>query len=309
MSEESELPEAIAKLAASELTALADEMESQLGRAPTSAELVDVLAWGLKSLPEGTVDGFDATRLTGLRAQYRRGAKPSGDAAKNEVDELNDAPFTMASDLAALLTDRLADELGDKPTLDDLLGAILAGLHRAGESILSDVDPRDVIAIKAELRRGKQPRPKVGDVVAIPASNGEHHLAVVVAKNGFGTAYGVLEGTGPARPLSKSSRREVWPHPFYSDDDPVVSGRWLLVDHDEELLDAFPSEPEIFHLPRPDMPYVDVGPHGAAERPGGKLRKLSEQEAKEAGMDREDFHQTFLADDLERYLDARLEQS
>lgn len=87
-----------------------------------------------------------------------------------------------------------------------------------------------------------------------------------------------------------------------------MSGRWLLAGHDERLLEPFPEEPEIFHLPRPDMPYVDVGPHGSAEGPGGKLRKLSEDEAKEAGMDREDFHQSFLADDLERYLDARLDE-
>jgi hypothetical protein len=45
-----------------------------------------------------------------------------------------------------------------------------------------------------------------------------------------------------------------------------------------------------------------IGPFGAAEKPSGEMRDLTEAEAEEIGLTRDDFRQTYLA----RLFEARL---
>ena len=282
-----------AETTARALERIAEEAASDLDRPPTSGELLEILAWGLRSLPDDKVDGFQAASLTGLKAGYERGAKADRDSG--EVAELSDAAFTEAADLLA----RLAKDL-DGPALQELLDAVVEGLHEAGDDVLSDVKPAQVTKIEPQLRKSKQPKPKAGDLVAIPV-DGAYELAVVVARNRFGTAYGLLGRRDTPRPVTANSLPDELPPPVYAGDDPVVEGRWRIVGHDEELLTRFPEEPEIFHPPRSDLP-GDVGEHGAAEKPDGTLRKLSAEEAKEVGLDRDDFQAVYYGEDLEQRL-------
>ncbi|GCE44094.1 hypothetical protein Rhow_008392 [Rhodococcus wratislaviensis] len=144
----------------------------------------------------------------------------------------------------------------------------------------------------------------MGDILAIPAADGAFFLAAVVARNNFGTALGLFDGTYPAKPVSASQHPPVVPVPVYVDDEAVVSGRWPIIGHDDGLRELFPTDPEIFHPPRADRPAL--GPYGAGETVDGHLRQLSEEEAREAGLFDPDFTQGYLWEYLEDRLNASL---
>ena len=225
------------------------------------------MSWAIKGLPDELIDGSEPGWLTGLRPRYRRGVKPTN-AETSQVDELNDAPWNAAAEFAA----NLAREHPEPPSLERLLDALLQCIHEAPLTLLSDVEPADVIAIKPQLRRGQR-RPRIGDVVAIPAQDGSFYRASVIARNRFGTAVGVYVDKGPARPPGPGSRPLPVEYAFYTDENEIVAGRWPIVGHDDDLLDLFPSEPE--YLYRGKDPVFDSGEHGLAETPDGDIRYLT----------------------------------
>lgn len=64
--------------------------------------------------------------------------------------------------------------------------------------------------------------------------------------------------------------------------------------HDENLLLAFPAQPEIYHRPQPLIPGVSpVGRFGAAETADRKLRDVSREEAERLGLLNPGFRQTY----------------
>jgi hypothetical protein len=113
-------------------------------------------------------------------------------------------------------------------------------------------------------------------VVAIPRGDGRWQLAVVVARNQFGTAFGVFSGCRPAaRPFARDETPQpLLAYPSYSDDRQILVGYWRVVGHDQALLEPYGSDPELLHRPRLHSP-VDRGPNGSAETPGGDVRLLS----------------------------------
>ena len=74
--------------------------------------------------------------------------------------------------------------------------------------------------------------------------------------------------------------------------------------HDASLIDRFPA-PVVFH--RADNPFGrDYGKHGAAESADESLRLITAEEAHDAGLDRDDFHQFVPSDWLPNWLRGRL---
>jgi hypothetical protein len=156
------------------------------------------------------------------------------------------------------------------------------------------------------VSKQKKITPRIGDIVAIPAGNDEYFFALVLAKNDFGAAYGLFEGTSRLKPVSKNSHPAVNPRPVYSADDLIESDRWKIIGRDEGLLSLFPEEPEIYHRQRADRPNPLLGPYGAGETASGKLRPLTREEAEEIGLLSDEYRQSYLPDTLEKYLNAKL---
>ncbi|RKN35808.1 hypothetical protein [Streptomyces hoynatensis] len=282
---------------------LAGLLAEELGGPPRLRELLDVLGWAAASLgpelagePEGPVL---------LRARLRRGAAEGGAAAgPSRAPEVGDATIVEAGDLLARFARRVAAAEGAPPSPARLVALLGRGLRQAPEGTLADVRPGDVSALGiAAVPRRKRAEP--GDIVAIPARGGGHHLAVALERNVFGTALGLFTGVHPARPVSASRHPAVDPRPVYVGEEAVASGRWPVVGRDPGLCALWPPAPEIYHRPVADVPMPGIGPYGAAEKPDGTLRELGEAEAREVGVLDPGFHQLYLGTQLEQELDAR----
>ncbi|MFC4556423.1 hypothetical protein [Georgenia faecalis] len=276
--------------ATAELAGLAQTVAEGLGGPPRLAELLEVLGWGAASLG----DDLDAPPPVPveLRPRLRRGATPA--EGPSRAGDLGDAPVVDAGDLLGRLAARLRDSEG-RPTLEDLATLVGQGLRGLPPGTLADVDPGDVTSVTVRTVTAPQ-RAAVGDVVAIPATDGTYHLGVVLDRNVFGTALGLFRGTHAPRPPAPGAPAAA--HAVYTDDEAVADGHWRVVGHDENLIVGFPDAPEVLH--RPGAP--GVGPYGAAERPDGALRDLGEDEARERGVLAPDFQQIYAGRQLERHL-------
>jgi len=75
--------------------------------------------------------------------------------------------------------------------------------------ILADVNPADIEGIRIVSQAKKKTSVKVGDIIAIPADNGEYFIAVVLAKNAFGVAYGFFKEQAASSPYQKTHIRPL----------------------------------------------------------------------------------------------------
>jgi hypothetical protein len=241
------------------------EFEDAIGRPPTIFELTEILS---RSVPEGKA-GLVRAGLVVRSGTRRR----TGDVSA--VDDLNDAPFV----LAAPVFDGLEDRPGGLTDLAVTLTAIVADAHITG------YEPGMRLAATGKPVRQ---RPKIGDVVAIPASPSGHFHAAVVARNGFGTAFGLVHGRRAEATLPGPDD-VVDPYPVYSDERLIREGTWRVVGHSVELLGRFPAEPEIFHQ------------NGIAESPQGAIRALSDEEEAQIGVP---YDHVYLSDFLQSQLNA-----
>jgi hypothetical protein len=303
----------LARLAAA-LREVSEDFEEEVGRRPTCAEFFEVLAEGLRETPDDTLGDVTTANVLALRP-----TPPCADAAGGEesaVGELNDNVFNLAADLMAETAARLRADSAEAPTLDALCAALTAALRLCPDELFTGARPAEVTAVGAEVegkkkRGGKKRASRAGDIVAIPAGGGGYYTAVVVAKNIFGTAYGIFEGQTPLEGVSASGRAPLAkPNTLYSGDRFVGKGRWKIVGHDDAALAHFPAEPELYH--RPGLPeWLSKGAFGAAQHPKeDKFRDLSKEEAEELGLLSEpgpgSYKGVFQEEAFEQYLDARL---
>jgi hypothetical protein len=241
------------------------EFEDAIGRPPTIFELTEILS---RSIPRGQAGVVGAGLV--VRGGTRRRV---GDVSA--VDHLNDAAFVLAAPVFDLLEDRPGGLTDLAVTLTEVIAA----------ARLTGFEPGMRLgAIGKPVRQ----RPKIGDVVAIPASLSGHFHASIVARNGFGTAFGLVHGRRAEATLPGPDD-VVDPYPVYSDEKLIREGTWRVVGRSTELLGRFPAEPEIFHL------------NGIAESPQGTVRALSDQEEAELGVPYDHF---YLSDFLQSQLTA-----
>jgi hypothetical protein len=263
------------------LAEVAAEMADELGAPPTLAEFLEVLGWSVPT------DGA-LTQPSRFRATLT-GRKPYRSDTPSRVGDLDDSVFNDAAErLNALAED------------DEQLAAAVLEELRGGRIILADVEPADLRGLTVETPKKRVAKPKLGDVVAIPAARGGYHPAVVLGRNRFGTALGLFAGTTPngrVGRLRDAPRRHV-----YTEESLIKNGTWQLIDHDDSLRELFPPDPPIYHRPNA-WPDVDTGEFGAAETADGTMTPIDADEAREIGLTNGTYRQTMHAAFLQKQLD------
>lgn len=296
----STLDEAVSKLA--EISA---DFADEVGGPPTLGEFLEVLSWAVPARSNAT-DGTFATPLT-FKATLKGNKKyASGEASR--VGELNDSIFVDATDHLSDVVEHLSAAIGAPVTPSVFASAVLQALQ-TGKITFADVSGEDVRKLAVDGPKARYAKPKVGDVLAIPARRGGYHLAVVVDRNSFGTALGLFRGTSPLPRLSAAARGAPRPRPVHTEDHLVAEGTWRVVDHDESLLSLFPAKPEIYHKPNQWPGIVDTGEFGAAETADGTMRLIGPDEAREVGLQDGTYRQTYVAEHLQQWLDDEAESS
>ena len=298
-------------LVVSGLNEISDEFVDELKLKPSSLEMFEILSWGLKACGDDMLADINPKNITALKPKIKKGTKSieqsaASDQKESLVGDLNDHVFVISNDFFAGLVNAIKLDIGQAPTLENLCDVLLEGLHQCDDDLLLDVLPSKITGIKSEIRKQRKILSKVGDVIAIPAKNNAFFIACILAKNCFGTAYGFFEGTHKPRPISTTSPPPINPYPVYSDDEFVVSGKWQIISHDEKLLLLFPSEPEIYHIDQIFDEGPKIGPYGSGETASGDLRDLTKEEAEKIGLLSGEYHQSYLAEDLEAYLNSKL---
>jgi hypothetical protein len=150
----------------------------------------------------------------------------------------------------------------------------------------------DLFATLLDPRTAGVAGSQLADLIAIPSSLGGNYLALIVARNRFGTAFGLFKGR---RANTRVPRLDdhVNPYPVYCDERRVRDGSWPIVTHADQLRSLFAAEPEIFHMV------------GVAERADGTMRDVPDDEADRLGLRDGTYRQvhmsTFLPDELDRY--------
>jgi hypothetical protein len=259
-----------------------ESVVDELDRPPSLVELLTILADGVRTMPAGALTDAHPDEIVGLVER-----PPAADRSTGAVSELNDNAFVVA---AAAFGDWA--EAGPPVPLAGLASALLATLREVGPDLRDPADAARLTAVTPELRRARA-RPRVGDVIAVPPG----HLVVLLCRNRIGTAFGLFRGAFPAQAAPADLRTHATGTAVYSEERAIHSGRWRIVGHDEGLLDAFPGEPEIYHLPLPGTPSIPglpvIGEFGAAETADGRLRDISEAEARAVDL-RGAYRQSYL---------------
>jgi hypothetical protein len=264
----------------------------ELGGPPTLGELLELLGWAIPSNHDLVAEALVApvrfkAVLTGNKRYTDR--KPS------RVGELDDAAFNEAADLMALLIEGAAAQAADESVSPELVAAQLQALLEATDIALGDTTGGAVAAITVAAPK-RAPKPKVGDLLAVPARGGGFHVVLVIARNRFGTALGLLNGV---HRLPKPTERLVPGDRYiYTDDHQVAAGAWHAIGHDDSLLTAFPGDPEIYHRPGPE-----TGEFGAAETSDGVLREIGPDEQRAVGLHDGTYRQGYVSTQVGRLLD------
>jgi len=297
------------------LQEVAEEFSDAIGRRPTSTELFEILTWALKSTSDDILADIQLASIIALKPQVKKGAKPFDSWVNTKdmpsaVSDLNDATFVVAGDFLVELTNAIKQETGQLPTLDALCKSIIEVLHRCDENLLADISPAHITGVKAEVKKQQKIASKIGDIVAIPAKNGEDFIAIILAKNKYGVAYGFFEGTSKLKPVSIHAHPPVRRYPIYSSDEFTQNGRWKIIGHDEELRSLFPADPETYFrkqvIPGAEKYGGKIGPYGSGKTATGALRDLTQAEAEEIGLLSGQYRQVYLPEILEKYLNAQL---
>jgi hypothetical protein len=299
-------------LAATGLQHLSEEFADEIGRSPSCDELFDILTQSLRSeYFNELLDTHNPVLKPLVKIDDRRfDTEMHTDKIESSVADLNDNVFVYAAEFVlGDLIKAIKADTGQPPTLKHLCHILVEGLHRCNDHLLADTNPLDISGIKFEVRKGPKIICHRGDCVALPAKNGEYFLAMVLAKNRFGVAFGFFAGTSKSRRIDPTSLPPVRRYPFYSGTEYITNGRWEINDHNEALLAFFPREPEIYH--RSQIISVrgipEIGPYGSGETASGELRHLTKEEAAEIGLLCDKYRQIHLPEQLETYLNNELD--
>jgi hypothetical protein len=280
------LPDGALTETAGALAEVAGEFADELGRPPTLAEFLEIIGW--------SIPGSGLPQPLPLRAVTTGNKRYTG-PGRSRAGELNDGVFEAARDCLMPLFGLL-----EGPVTPEVFASALLRMVNRGRIALADVDGADVRKIVAGDPARRLVKAEIGDVLAIPVPGG-HRIAVVIAKNRFGTALGLFAGISPTGRLTAQVRAAPRKYPLYTEESLIKAGTWQIVGHDETLLKLFPANPEIYHRPGA-WPGIDTGEFGAAERADGPLRLIGAAEARETGLSDGTYHQAYPAAFLHQVL-------
>jgi hypothetical protein len=297
-------------LAADGMRDVAQAFADEIGRKPSLTELLEILTWALRSCRDDALSDVHPANIIALRPRVPKDAKGKSSgtdspAVESAVQDLNDSVFVIASGFLSRLFSAIKADSGLPPSRSDLCDLFTKALQ-VDSQLVADLSSRNIVGLEAEVRKSGKVVPKVGDVIAIPAKDGQFFVAVILDKNVFGTAYGFFEGTAGLRPVSVLLQGTPKRHAIYTGDQLVASGRWKIIGHDEKLLTLFPREHEIYHYPQSVPGNPQVGPYGSGETPSGRLRNLTKEEAQELGIVGGKYRQGYTPQYLETYLNSEL---
>lgn len=282
------------------LVGVVERLAERLGGPPTLGELLDVLGW---AVPTGGTALAEAVALPQrFRASLRKGRRYVAQR-ESRVGELDDADFTEAAGLLAVLAARAVATHQRPVTLVELMASfssLLTSAHAEGAVAFADVAAGEPIRVTPVAPPKRVPRPEVGDVLAIPVEEEGHRLAVVLARDRFGTALGIFQGMFPLPRIGGRHLPAASPQPVYTDEQLIASGDWRVVGHDESLTVRFPKEPEIYHRADTLPPGTVASEYGAAENAAGRLRAVGRVEAEAVGLLDGGYRQVHLSGDLQR---------
>ncbi|MEJ3748634.1 hypothetical protein WEI85_35805 [Actinomycetes bacterium KLBMP 9797] len=269
--------------------------EEDIGRAPRLGELLEILPWGVRTLPGEALVDAHPDEIVGFVP--RPGARARDTSV---VGELNDSPFVLAADA---FNDWWQAGSGKPITVADLAEAVLEALRQIGTIVQDPTQLARLTAVTPTLRRAKA-RARVGDIISVPAGRLDQHLVVILCRNRFGTAFGLIRGRYPLRRPATELDAAATGIAVYCDEHAITSRRWRIVGHDDRLLGRFPTDPEIYHRPQPPFPGMPpVGEFGSAETASGPLRDLTAAEAHAIDLDGS-YQQVYLHDQFEEVIAA-----
>ncbi|SOD64023.1 hypothetical protein SAMN06297387_1142 [Streptomyces zhaozhouensis] len=293
------LTEADAETAVPRLAAVVGGLAERFGGPPTLGELLELLGWSLPTAGDALAEAVALPQR--FRANVRGGRRYEPPAG-SRVPELADAEFAEAGTLSLFLAERVGARTGRPVTVAELtaaLATVLGSAVASGAVTLADVEKGEPVRLAPLSPPKRVPKPRVGDVVAIPTPEGGHHrLAVILARDRFGTALGVLRGTFTLPRIGGGRPPEFHPRAVYTEEQSIASGAWRVVDHDPSLAARFPREPEIYHRADTLPPGTVDSAYGAAETAAGALRPVDRDEAEAVGLLDGSYRQTYLSADV-----------
>jgi hypothetical protein len=272
---------------ATKLSAISSSFAEQIESSITLGELLEIIS-AVIPVDIGTSVKFKV-KIKGKRYE---------ETSRSRVGELNDSVFVGASEAVSEVLN-WGREVQQSATLGDLTSYLTLALN-ASEIDFADVRP-EAIQVSAV-----SPKPvtkaKIGNIVAIPARSGGYRTALVLAKNRFGMALGFFRGVSRI-PIIQARQSNVVGRPAYTDEQLISVGVWLIVGHDEDLLEFFSREPEIYHAPEL-WPNREYGEFGAAETAHGEIRPIDQEEADAVGLRDGSYRQVYMSEYLQRLLDG-----
>lgn len=269
--------------------------QDEIGSPPTLGEFLEIVGLAMPSASE------DIDVSPGVfQIDAKVGGKKYRPRHDSRVPELNDSAFVDASSLLTFIGEQVSAGHGRAASLGDLATAILEILR--GEDVaFDDIRGTEVNSLAVTVPKNAA-KPKPGDLIAIPVGNSGYRMAVITARNRFGTAIGLL---GPATSLprvNKASLSSAAERSVYTDDQLFSEGVWMIVGHDDELLSRFPPDPEIYHGPDLIFPDAQLGEFGAAETASGVIRQITKNEAEEVGLLDNSYQQIFVSTHLQQLI-------
>jgi len=270
------------------LTEVARAFANERGRSPTILELVSVVTLALKGATIEPVSDVLVREIRRLTVVFE-GSEPDArkwTCAMEVVSELGDTPFVLAAEVLAAMRRARHGRL----TLDQLIADLGYGIREMDRNLVHDAQPFDEV----RAHSGPASDARRGDLVAIPAGAGRWAFAVVLAHNSFGIAWGLFEGRHRLKAYSVMHHPPTHRYSVYTSADPIRGGQWRLVWNHEPLLGLFPTDPERFR--------VDGRDTGIAESPSGRVRPLSQREARDVGLTDGSYRPLWEVDELQRSL-------
>jgi hypothetical protein len=273
--------------------AFAEEADSE----PALGEFLQILGWsvptGNQHMGASPVPLPFKVKVTGNRS-YR--VKPS-----NRVSGLNDKTFVEAAELQGFLVDRASTVTGQDISPAELAGCLVQ-LLQVAQHRFADISSNDVVELTVDVPK-RPAKVKVGDVVAIPADGEGYHLAVVVARDNWGVAVGLLKGVHSTPRMGSADQYEARHVPLYPGESLIKDGTWPIVGHDEDLLALFPDPPELYFGAKNDFG-DDNGEYGAAGTVAGAKRFISKEEAERVGLLNGTYQQFYFGEQFQQKLNA-----